>query len=41
MCLLALRDIRQNLSYHMGYRYNGIPLANESTLQVYMNNRHM
>ena len=28
----------QNLSYHMDYRYNGIPLANESTLQVYMNN---
>ncbi|CAN5422754.1 hypothetical protein BH10ACI4_BH10ACI4_05540 [soil metagenome] len=27
----------QNLGFHMGYRYNGIPLANESTLQVYMN----
>ena len=27
----------QNLAFHMSYRYNGIPLANESTLQVYMN----
>ena len=27
----------QNLSYHMDYRYNGIPLANESSLQVYVN----
>ena len=27
----------QNLSYHMSYRYNGIPLANESSLQVYVN----
>ena len=26
-----------NLSYHMNYRYNGIPLANESSLQVYIN----
>jgi len=26
-----------NLSYHMHYRYNGIPLANESSLQVYTN----
>ncbi len=26
-----------NLGFHMGYRYNGIPLANESSLQVYMN----
>ncbi len=25
----------------MGYRYNGIPLANESTLQVYMNNAYV
>ena len=25
------------LSYHMDYRYNGIPLANESSLQVYVN----
>jgi cellulose synthase (UDP-forming) len=26
-----------NLSYHMDYRYNGIPLAEESSLQVYAN----
>ena len=30
-------DAIGNLSYHMSYRYNGIPLANESSLQVYMN----
>ena len=34
-------NIQQNLSYHMGYRYNGVPLANESTLQVYMNNAYV
>jgi len=27
----------QSLSFHLGYRYNGIPLANESSLQVFMN----
>ena len=32
---------KQNLSYHMSYRYNGIPLANESSLQVYMNNLYV
>jgi cellulose synthase (UDP-forming) len=31
----------QNLSYHMSYRYNGIPLANESSLQVYMNGTYV
>ena len=31
----------QNLSYHMSYRYNGIPLANESSLQVYMNSAYV
>lgn len=31
----------QNLSYHMSYRYNGIPLANESSLQVYMNTTYV
>jgi cellulose synthase (UDP-forming) len=31
----------QNLSYHMSYRYNGIPLANESSLQVYMNGSYV
>ena len=29
------------LSFHMGYRYNGIPLANESTLQVYVNTAYV
>jgi len=28
---------RQNVAFQMYYRYNGIPLANESSLQVYMN----
>ena len=32
---------QQNLGFHMGYRYNSIPLANESTLQVYMNNGYV
>jgi cellulose synthase (UDP-forming) len=31
----------QNLGFHMEYRYNGIPLANESSLQVYMNNGYV
>ena len=31
------KDSLSNLSYHMSYRYNGIPLANESSLQVYVN----
>jgi cellulose synthase (UDP-forming) len=30
-----------NLSYHMSYRYNGIPLANESSLQVYVNTAYV
>jgi cellulose synthase (UDP-forming) len=32
---------QQNLGFHMSYRYNGIPLANESTLQVYMNDGYV
>lgn len=28
---------QQNLSFHMNYRYNGIPISNESSLQVYVN----
>jgi cellulose synthase (UDP-forming) len=28
---------QQNLGFHLGYRYNGIPISNDSTLQVYMN----
>jgi cellulose synthase (UDP-forming) len=31
----------QNLGYHLTYRYNGIPLANESSLQVYMNGTYV
>ena len=31
----------QNLAFHMYYRYNAIPLANESTLQVYMNGAYV
>jgi cellulose synthase (UDP-forming) len=27
----------QNIGFHLGYRYNGIPLSNESSLQVYTN----
>jgi cellulose synthase (UDP-forming) len=30
-----------NLSLHMQYRYNGIPLANESSIQVYMNGSYV
>jgi cellulose synthase (UDP-forming) len=28
---------RQNLAFHMGYRYNAIPISNQSTLQVFVN----
>src|ERR1019366_7148754 len=28
---------RQNLAFHLNYRYNGVPLANGSTLQVFVN----
>jgi len=31
----------QNVAFQMNYRYNGIPLANESTLQVYMNGAYV
>jgi cellulose synthase (UDP-forming) len=31
----------QSLGFHMGYRYNGIPLSNESSLQVYMNDGYV
>ena len=41
LCYDCSRSEKQNLSFHMGYRYNGIPLANESTLQVYMNNGYV
>ncbi len=32
---------KQNLAFQMYYRYNGIPLANESSLQVYMNGAYV
>ncbi len=32
---------RQNLALHLYYRYNGIPLANESTLQLYQNGAYV
>ena len=31
----------QNIGFHMHYRYNGIPLANESSLQVFMNSAYV
>jgi cellulose synthase (UDP-forming) len=38
---LYLEGGPQNLGYHLTYRYNGIPLANESSLQVYMNGTYV
>jgi len=32
---------QQNLGFQMNYRYNGVPLANNSTLQVYMNGAYV
>jgi cellulose synthase (UDP-forming) len=32
---------KSNLAFQMNYRYNGIPLANESTLQVFMNGAYV
>jgi cellulose synthase (UDP-forming) len=32
---------QQNLSFHLGYRYNGIPISNESSMQVYMNDAYI
>jgi cellulose synthase (UDP-forming) len=32
---------QQNLGFHTGYRYNGIPISNESSLQVYMNDAYV
>ena len=31
----------QNLGFHMGYRYNGIPISNESSMQVYINDSYI
>jgi cellulose synthase (UDP-forming) len=30
-----------NLSFHMGYRYNSIPISDESSLQVYLNHAYI
>ncbi len=38
---LDIKDLDHDLAFHMHYRYNGIPLANESTLQVYMNSAYV
>lgn len=32
---------KQNLLFHLNYRYNGIPLSNESSMQVYMNEAYV
>jgi cellulose synthase (UDP-forming) len=32
---------RANILFHMDYRYNPVPLSNESTLQVYMNTAYV
>ncbi len=32
---------QQNLGFHLGYRYNGIPVSNDSTLQVSMNDSYV
>jgi cellulose synthase (UDP-forming) len=32
---------RQNLALHLSYRYNGIPLGNDSSLQVYANSAYL
>ena len=32
---------QQNLGFHLGYRYNGIPVSNDSTLQVSVNDSYI
>jgi cellulose synthase (UDP-forming) len=34
-------DARQKLGFHLGYRYNAIPLSSDSTLQVYLNSAYI
>ncbi len=34
-------DKQQNIPFHMGYRYNSIPISNDSTLQVYINDAYV
>ena len=31
----------QNLGFHLGYRYNGIPISNESSMQIYTNDAYI
>ena len=31
----------QNLGFHLGYRYNGIPISNDSSMQVYINDAYI
>jgi cellulose synthase (UDP-forming) len=31
----------QNLGFHLGYRYNSVPISNESTLQVFLNDAYV
>jgi cellulose synthase (UDP-forming) len=31
----------RNLGFHLGYRYNGVPISNESTMQVYINDAYV
>jgi cellulose synthase (UDP-forming) len=38
---LCYECVKQNLGFHLSYRYNGVPLANESTLQMYMNDGYV
>jgi cellulose synthase (UDP-forming) len=38
---LDLTDAKPNLAFQMNYRYNPVPLANESTLQMYMNGAYV
>lgn len=38
---LYLSSAGANLAFQMNYRYNAVPLANESTLQVYMNDAYV
>jgi cellulose synthase (UDP-forming) len=33
--------LKRNLGLHLAYRYNAIPLSNESTLQVYLNDSYI
>ncbi|NYF89476.1 UDP-forming cellulose synthase catalytic subunit [Tunturiibacter empetritectus] len=32
---------RQNLGFHLTYRYNGVPLSDDSSLQVYLNDAYI